>query len=107
MRSATIFLGLMLVAPPGAVQSSTLPPAQLQQDFDVLRRALEEAHGGLYRYTPKADIDKTFGAFRAGLDRPMTTLEFGAALSGTLAAIRDGHTPVSYTQLTLPTILRV
>jgi len=100
MRSSTIVLALLLVAPAGAVQSSTLQPAQLQQDFDVLRRALEEAHGGLYRYTPKADLDKTFGAFRAGLDRPMTTLEFGAALSGTLAAIRDGHTRLEYDDAT-------
>lgn len=101
MRSSTIFLALLLVAPPGAVQSSTLQPAQLQQGFDVLRRALEEAHGGLYRYTPKADLDKTFGAFSAGLDRPMTALEFGAALSEALAAIRDGHTRLEYDDATV------
>ena len=27
--------------------------AQLQDDFQLLRTALEEAHGGLYYYTPK------------------------------------------------------
>jgi len=101
MRSATIFLALLLVAPLDATQSSTLQPAQLQQDFDVLRRALEEAHGGLYRYTPKAELDRSFAAFRARLDRPMAPLEFGAALSEALAMIRDGHTRLEYGDATM------
>ena len=100
MRRSIFALALSLVAPLGAVQSSTFQPAQLQQDFDVLRRALEEAHGGLYRYTPKTELDKTFAASRARLNRPMSPLEFGAVLSDALAAIRDGHTRLEYDEAT-------
>jgi hypothetical protein len=100
MRSPIIALTLLLSAPLGAVQSSIIQPAQLQQDFDVLKRALEEAHGGLYRYAPKAELDKTFAASRARLNRPMTPLEFGAVLSDALAAIRDGHTRLEYDEAT-------
>jgi hypothetical protein len=96
----SIALTLLLAAAPGTVQSTTLRPAQLQQDFDVLKRALEEAHGGLYRYTPKPELDKTLAASRARLDRPMTPLEFGAVLSDALAAIRDGHTRLEYDEAT-------
>ena len=87
---------MLLAAPIGAVQSAAFQPAQLQQDFDVLKRALEEAHGGLYRYTSKPELDRTFAASRARLDRPMTPIEFGAVLSDALAAIRDGHTRLEY-----------
>ena len=100
MRSATIAMTVLLAAPLGAVQSSIIQPAQLQQDFDVLKRALEEAHGGLYRYTPKAELDKAFAASRTRLDRPMSPLEFGALLSEALAAIRDGHTRLEYDEAT-------
>jgi C-terminal processing protease CtpA/Prc len=96
----SIALMLLLAVPLGAVQSITLQPAQLQQDFDVLKRALEEAHGGLYRYTPKAELDKAFAASRARLDRAMTPLEFGAVLSEALAWIRDGHTRLEYDEAT-------
>lgn len=100
MRRPIIALTVLLAAPLGARQSATLQPAQLQQDFDVLKRALEEAHGGLYRYTPKAELDKAFAASRARLTGPMTPLEFGALLSEALAAIRDGHTRLEYDDVT-------
>lgn len=100
MRSPIIALTVLLATSFGAVQSSSIQPAQLQEDFDILRRALEEAHGGLYRYTPKAELDKAFAASRTRLDRPMTPLEFGAVLSEALAAIRDGHTRLEYDEAT-------
>ena len=64
MRPSIVAFTILLVAPLSAVPSA-IQPAQLQRDFDVLRRALEEAHGGLYRYTPKAELDKTFAVSRA------------------------------------------
>jgi C-terminal processing protease CtpA/Prc len=75
-----------------AVVSGTLPPAQTQADFDLMRRALEEAHGGLYRYSSKAEMDRVFGAERAKLNSPLTKPAFMAVLMETLAQIRCGHT---------------
>ena len=72
--------------------AEALPPAETQADFDLMRKALEEAHSGLYRYSPKAEMDRMFDAERAKLNRPLTKAEFMAVLIETLAQIRCGHT---------------
>ena len=72
--------------------NATLAPAQTQEDFDLMRKALEEAHTGLYRYATKAEMDRVFDAQRAKLSRPMTKLEFYAVAAEALARIRCGHT---------------
>jgi C-terminal processing protease CtpA/Prc len=74
--------------------TSTLSPAQAQQDFDLMRKALEEAHTGLYRYATKAEMDRAFEAGRAKLSRTMTKAEFYAIAIETLARIRCGHTGI-------------
>jgi C-terminal processing protease CtpA/Prc len=99
---ALLICGLLLLASPFAVtQSRELQLAQLQEDFDVLRRAVEEAHGGLYRFTPKPDLDRAFAAARAKLTPPMTRIAFAAVLSEALAAVRDGHTRLEYDDATV------
>jgi hypothetical protein len=72
--------------------SAELTVAQTQADFDLMRHALEEAHPGLYRYSSKADMDRTFDAQRAKLTRPMTKRQFEVVVAQTLASIRCGHT---------------
>ncbi|HXI92466.1 MAG TPA: S41 family peptidase [Blastocatellia bacterium] len=74
------------------IPAEALPPAQTQADFDLMRKALEEAHSGLYRYSSKAEMDRAFDAERAKLNRPLTKAEFMAVLIETLAQIRCGHT---------------
>jgi C-terminal processing protease CtpA/Prc len=74
--------------------TSTLSPTQTQADFDLMRKALEEAHTGLYRYAAKAEMDRAFDAGRAKLSRPMTKAEFFAIATETLARIRCGHTGI-------------
>ena len=75
--------------PPAAVNLSL---AEAQADFDLMRKALEEAHTGLYRFTTKAEMDKAFDAQRAKLNRSMTKLEFQAVIVAALAQIKCGHT---------------
>ena len=72
--------------------SEALTTAQTQADFDLMRKALEEAHSGLYRYSSKAEMDRMFDAERAKLSRPMTKSEFLVVVAETLAQIRCGHT---------------
>ena len=72
-----------------------LNPAEMQADFDLMRRALEEAHAGLYRYSTKAEMDRVFAKQRSKLGQGMTKAEFAAILGETLAPIRCGHTNVS------------
>jgi C-terminal processing protease CtpA/Prc len=69
-----------------------LQPAEARADFDLMRKALEEAHTGLYRFSTKAEMDKVFDTQRAKLGRPLTKTEFMAVVSETLARIKCGHT---------------
>ncbi|MGH9847241.1 MAG: S41 family peptidase [Blastocatellia bacterium] len=81
--------------------TGNLTAAEAQADFDLMRKALEEAHSGLYRYTTKAEMDRMFDTQRAKLNRPMSKVEFLVVVSETLARIRCGHTgatPDSETQ---------
>src|SRR5215510_4856909 len=75
-----------------AIVSGSLTPAEAQADFDLMRKALEEAHGGLYRYSTKVEMDRMFDAERAKLNRPMAKTDFVAVMLETLAQIRCGHT---------------
>ncbi len=85
-------------AEPGHASGATkeMSPAEMQADFDLMRRALEEAHPGLYRYSTKAEMDRRFDAQRAKLSRAMTKGKFEAVLAETLAAIRCGHTNMKF-----------
>src|SRR6516165_8819183 len=76
----------------------SLSSAQMQADFDVMRRALEEAHPGLYRYSTKAQMDREFDSQRGKLSRPMTKEQFEVVVAQTLASIRCGHTRMHWDQ---------
>ena len=72
-----------------------LPQADAQADFDLTRRALEEAHTGLYRYSTKIDLDQAVAAQREKLGRSVTKFEFWRVMAETLALIRCGHTSIT------------
>jgi len=76
----------------GSSTVEAMPPAQTQADFDLMRKALEEAHSGLYRYASKLQMDRIFDAERSKLRRSLSKTEFMAVLVETLAQIRCGHT---------------
>src|SRR5256885_5274802 len=81
--------------PDHSALTRTLSPAEMCEDFDLMRGALEDAHAGLYRYSTKPEMDRVFDAQRAKLGRPMTELEAMAVLAETVAFIRCGHTSVT------------
>jgi hypothetical protein len=41
-------------------------------DFRIARSALEEGHSGIYRYTPKADLDAAFDGAAKQISGPMS-----------------------------------
>ena len=93
--AASFLLALCCLQLPSVrAQLQSLKPAEMQADFDVLRKALEEAHTGLYRYSTKAQMDRAFDTARAKLNREMTNPQFLVILSEALAPIRCGHTGV-------------
>ena len=77
--------------PQDRIRETMLERPQLQSDFALFRRALEEAHPALYRYTTKRAMDAEFARAQAKLTRPMTILQFRNVLSPVLAAVKDGH----------------
>ena len=72
-------------------QGQQLTVRQIQSDYDSLRSALEEAHGGLYRYSSKDEMNQIFDRYRSQLDHPMTTRQFASVIAGLLPELRDGH----------------
>jgi C-terminal processing protease CtpA/Prc len=75
----------------GSSPAQTHAAKDLQDDFDLFRNALEEAHGGLYRYSDKAGMDNIFSGFRKKLQAPMTHREAIAFFARLLATTHDGH----------------
>jgi hypothetical protein len=73
---------------------SKIEPKLLQEDFHIARTALEEGHSGIYRYTSKIELDRTFDDAAKKLDRPMGSLEFYRILAPAVARIKCGHTAV-------------
>src|ERR1700687_3514304 len=69
-----------------------IPTSLLRQDFDLFRKALEEGHAGLYRYTKKPEIDGMFDQVLDAINKPMNVLEFYRLLAPALGRIKCGHT---------------
>jgi hypothetical protein len=68
----------------------------LREDFRIFRLALEEGHAGLYRYTPKKELDHQFDAIEKSLTQPLTEIEFFRLLAPLVGNINDGHTRIYF-----------
>src|SRR5258708_14121120 len=77
---------------PRLVFGQEIPAKLLQEDFQIMRCALEEVHGGIYRYTSKTDMDRTFDRAYRKIDHPMTDLEFCQLVPPVVAHIKSGRT---------------
>ena len=86
------------LARPATGQDADAPPRltsrELREDWRILRAALEEGHGGLYRITPRAEMDGHFDRAGAQLDSGMTAFDFVRIAAPVVAAIHDGHTRI-------------
>lgn len=67
------------------------PVASLTEDFEVLRRALDEAHGGFDRFATRGEVHARLDRHRARLDRPMDVATFAGIVAEAIAELRDGH----------------
>lgn len=86
---------LLFLLAVGAV-AADLEPSQMKQDLEVLRAALYEAHGGLERYSSRAEHDKRFEHARSLVAQPMPVRSFIGIVSEVLAGVRDGHMRLEY-----------
>ena len=67
---------------------------QLREDYTIFRASLEEAHPGLYWYTPKDSMDRYFEIGKSKLRDSMNEGQFRTVLSYVIAKIGDGHASV-------------
>ncbi|WPV02796.1 S41 family peptidase [Mucilaginibacter sp. cycad4] len=66
-------------------------PVQLQQDYRVLIKTLQEAYPSTYRYNTKNDLDRFFKDNLDKLRRPMTEKQFYPFIAATAAIMKDEH----------------
>ena len=91
---------LIVIAAAGCTASRNYSPArkfspqQLQSDYALFRKILEEDHPSLYWYTPKDSVDYYFNLGAAQLHDSLPEYKFRNILSYTLAKIKCGHTTV-------------
>ncbi|HEV7230838.1 MAG TPA: S41 family peptidase [Bacteroidia bacterium] len=64
----------------------------LQADIRLLKKALQEAHPGLYNYNSRQEIEQRFDSVCNSIQTPQTELEFFSAVSRLVASIGCGHT---------------
>jgi hypothetical protein len=76
----------------------TFSTAQIQSDFQFLRRMLEQAHPGLYRFTPKDSMDRAFDRVFLQLNRPFTERDLFHLWAPLLTNVRCGHTYLIHSQ---------
>ncbi|HVF97752.1 MAG TPA: S41 family peptidase [Flavisolibacter sp.] len=69
-------------------------PQELQTDYDIFRASLEDAHPGLYWYTPKDSMDYYFAEGQHKLKDSLTESGFRYVLASVISKIRCGHTSV-------------
>ncbi len=103
LRAAhTSLVGLLLAltasAQTASLQASSptnnpiIKSADLEADAAVLRKAYEELHPGLYRYSSKAEMDAKFDALQKNLSHDLTLQDAYVAFSVFAAQVKCGHT---------------
>lgn len=70
------------------------PPEQLQKDYTLFRRILEESHPSLYWFTPKDSMDYYFDWGYRRIKDSMNERDFRMVMSYVITKIRCGHTSV-------------
>ena len=73
-----------------------LTPSQASEDIALLRRALEDVHPGLHRYTPKVRMDSAFARLERRAASPVGDGELYVEISRLLAEIHCDHTKAEY-----------
>lgn len=75
-----------------------LTAAQATADVAMMRRALEEAHPGLYRYIPKSSIDGAFQRLEQRAAQPISDVALYGEISLLLGTIRCDHTKAEFSE---------
>jgi len=89
--------GVSAQSGPSTIDSMTLRTFRqqdLQADFNFLRKALEETHPGLYRYTPKAVMTARLDSFYRQIRDNMPFYDYYRLMSALISNVRCAHTVI-------------
>jgi len=79
-------------------EQEKIPVAALREDFDILRKTLEEAHPGLYWYSDKLAMNTFFDSTKKLIDHDMTSLAFYNMLLPVISNIKCLHTNLRFSK---------
>ncbi len=71
---------------------------ELKEDFNILRKSLEEGHPSLYRYTSKEELSNDFNTAYQKITTPLTEVEFYKLITPIISKIQCGHTQSSLSE---------
>lgn len=91
LRVLQVVAALAVTLAVARLEAQSIASTAAREDFDVLWKAIREAHGGLHRFLSPAELDLRVEVHRARLDRPMTVRALAGLLSESIAELRDGH----------------
>ena len=101
MKPTLLFILLFAGCISTAQQPLSIPVENMLSDFDLLRKSMEEAHGGLYRFASKEATDARFDSYRKKIPVIKNNREFLIMLMQVLADTRDGHMRIALDENTL------
>jgi hypothetical protein len=91
-----LIAGNACAQPPADTKRNSFALKEMQEDFDLLQKAIEEVHGGLYRHLTRDRVNGHFSTLRTKLNTVKSKNEFITLVSETLAGLRDGHLRLEY-----------
>ncbi|MCW3463634.1 S41 family peptidase [Chitinophaga nivalis] len=77
---------------PVITQAQLVSPEEARQDMTQLIQTLKTSHPALYRFTPKAVLDRKFDSLLQRCNKPMPKQAFLLMVTAAVTAVRDGHT---------------
>lgn len=78
-----------------SLQSVKMTPQQMKEDFAIYKRVLEETHPGLYRYTPKEEIQEVMDSVASTLQESKSYYSFYTDLALISSKIKCAHSYVT------------
>lgn len=69
-----------------------LQPAAMHEDFNYLRKAIEDTHPGLYMHHTKNEMQSIMDSLYTSLDKPMAFFDFYKVIAFFIAEIKCEHT---------------
>lgn len=96
MRSTLMLSILLIFSHCFMLAQEKVSATQLQEDYKILKQALEELHPALYKYDSKAQREKDFEALQASLSTDQSPMEAYKNITEFTAKIKCGHTYTNF-----------